>query len=797
MPKNTKLLILAMAAIMLLLTTGFAISEPTIGTIGWAKILPDGTVLPVPITGAITDSYDSGLTSVTSYIESIDGSSGIKIDAAGIPGQIVEVTGTIITTPDTRERMITGAVVTPTRTGKIIRSVGMNNKAIGGGNFGQYLLGLPGGSGLNNVGLLITTWGKVTATGEDYVPYFYMDDGSKRKDGTTDPVTSLPNIGVRVNGYNGLYTDEYVGADGISSQMQNIYNSQVTPVIELLYTPATLSPPTPIAMGGNGVIFLVWNGEPAASSYRIYRSATQTGTFSKIGEIIAPLNMYLDKPLSNGTTYWYEVTSVSGNLESAKSAPVSATSITVAPALTINSTTIDSEGILTVAYSLTQGTGGNPPMTITFEIDGEEQWDEDPTTAGGNWVYDTTQLPNGQHSVGIRVLASDNAANRYIGYDRKQFSVNNFITNLDVSEIIDGLEPFKARLGTVSDWTITVRQGGAVLASSSGTGTEVSWLWDAAGSYEDEYVGEAEVEISYHPTGQFTGKADRFQTTASTTGSKIISIWVTTQSRIPRNGQYQWANWYAKDQRISTMSPWQFASDFFKTKFNQPVNSNYNFQMTQPDQFTSILLPLLQDTDAYNLTKISHVVWSGHGNIGGNSIGVEPNFLQAAGWYANMVGYGDTWTGLTPFNDYADPALHTTATAIGPRIGNRAVWQRSGPGRGRPHIYQLDRRFKFAVVFGCWSARNTMPLALGIPKKQYPGCRCAYIGFKEMLWFPDPAGSFSVRLFNSLGKGEALAKAFSFASGAFTLPGVTPPEARLSNPILFGDPNMKVGRNTP
>jgi hypothetical protein len=53
--------------------------------------------------------------------------------------------------------------------------------------------------GLNNVGLLMTVWGNVTAVNDlgTYDSYFYVDDGSGLRDGTTDPYTDAPNIGIR------------------------------------------------------------------------------------------------------------------------------------------------------------------------------------------------------------------------------------------------------------------------------------------------------------------------------------------------------------------------------------------------------------------------------------------------------------------------------------------------------------------------------------------------------------------------------------------------------------------------
>lgn len=59
----------------------------------------------------------------------------------------------------------------------------MTNAAIGGGMLNQYTPGVEGGAGLNNIGLLIKTWGKVTfvdATNK----VFYIDDGTGRNDGS-------------------------------------------------------------------------------------------------------------------------------------------------------------------------------------------------------------------------------------------------------------------------------------------------------------------------------------------------------------------------------------------------------------------------------------------------------------------------------------------------------------------------------------------------------------------------------------------------------------------------------------
>lgn len=58
----------------------------------------------------------------------------------------------------------------------------MPNKAVGGGPFGQYTPGVYGGTGLQNIGLLIKTWGKVTAPPDTTNKFFYIDDGSGLND---------------------------------------------------------------------------------------------------------------------------------------------------------------------------------------------------------------------------------------------------------------------------------------------------------------------------------------------------------------------------------------------------------------------------------------------------------------------------------------------------------------------------------------------------------------------------------------------------------------------------------------
>jgi len=67
----------------------------------------------------------------------------------------------------------------------------LSNKAVGGGRLNDYTPGVEGGTGLNNIGLLIRTWGKVTFV-DTTNKFFYVNDGAGRQDGSG-------NVGVRVS----------------------------------------------------------------------------------------------------------------------------------------------------------------------------------------------------------------------------------------------------------------------------------------------------------------------------------------------------------------------------------------------------------------------------------------------------------------------------------------------------------------------------------------------------------------------------------------------------------------------
>lgn len=122
------------------------------------------------------------------YIESEDRMQGILVEKQGHgmqEGMRASVIG-YVTTNENGERCIDADTVSQVGTELLtIPPLGLAHRSIGGSSFldataqfGQH--GIPGALGVNNIGLLIRTWGVVTAV---HSGFFYIDDGSGVSDG--------------------------------------------------------------------------------------------------------------------------------------------------------------------------------------------------------------------------------------------------------------------------------------------------------------------------------------------------------------------------------------------------------------------------------------------------------------------------------------------------------------------------------------------------------------------------------------------------------------------------------------
>jgi fibronectin type 3 domain-containing protein len=127
-------------------------------------------------------------------------------------------------------------------------------------------------------------------------------------------------------------------------------------------TAAVVAPPVPFGVvitPASGQINLQWTYEENATSYRVYRSTTPGG------EGATPLatvtsSSYTDSAVTSGTTYYYEITALTGTTESARSTEYSAstTGTGTAPPTPAGLVATGGNGSVALAWTASAGATG-------------------------------------------------------------------------------------------------------------------------------------------------------------------------------------------------------------------------------------------------------------------------------------------------------------------------------------------------------------------------------------------------------------------------------------------------------
>ena len=192
-------------------TATYAITLPN------AKQSADGT--SVYITGATISAAWPDVF----YIEADNRASGIRVEKIAhglVYGNLADVVG-ILGTNDNGERFIQASTATKTGDGGI-RPLGMTNKLIGGGDLldsitGIGQMGVLQGVGLNNIGLLVRTTGKIVDVEQVDAPslptWFKIDDGSGAQIKCVSPDGMSIGAGWDYVSVTGISSCEKVGTD--------------------------------------------------------------------------------------------------------------------------------------------------------------------------------------------------------------------------------------------------------------------------------------------------------------------------------------------------------------------------------------------------------------------------------------------------------------------------------------------------------------------------------------------------------------------------------------------------------
>lgn len=193
----------------------FSNTYSEVKTLADLKKLNDG--VSVLVKGRqITALPGLGIPADTAYIENIDRSCGIRIDLSALGGwdttvgKAVNVSGQLATTPDGERYILVSQMDGATNT-KLVQPLLANNRATGGCTLGnqagiwewRWVKNASGkkeyklleAAGINNTGVLVRVYGKITQIDPDG-QYFYVDDGTKADDGTY--TGDVRNRGIRV-----------------------------------------------------------------------------------------------------------------------------------------------------------------------------------------------------------------------------------------------------------------------------------------------------------------------------------------------------------------------------------------------------------------------------------------------------------------------------------------------------------------------------------------------------------------------------------------------------------------------
>ena len=133
----------------------------------------DALISNIPITRAHSDRFN---------VENSDRTSGVAVLGSGASrGQNVSIWGTVTKTGD--DEMVLNLVhLLPQDSSTPPKPLGMNTRAIGGSTTGMQI-GCAGSTGLNNIGLDVAVWGKITDINST-TGWITIDDGTGRTNDT-------------------------------------------------------------------------------------------------------------------------------------------------------------------------------------------------------------------------------------------------------------------------------------------------------------------------------------------------------------------------------------------------------------------------------------------------------------------------------------------------------------------------------------------------------------------------------------------------------------------------------------
>jgi fibronectin type 3 domain-containing protein len=232
---------------------------------------------------------------------------------------------------------------------------------------------------------------------------------------TSSPGTNFTDAGL-TNGTTYFYVVSAVNSAGESGNSGQVSATPAAPA-----SPHSPTVPTGLqANAGNAQVALTWTASSTATSYYLKRGTTTGGPYTQVG---APITAtFTDGGLTNGTTYFYVVSALNANGESANSAQASATPTNAAQTadVTITIDPTKTKPISPFIYGLNfYFAEANPPLHLTLDRAGGNRWtaynwENNASNAGSDFLYESDSFLSSSNvpAEAVRSLvAQDQAGN--------------------------------------------------------------------------------------------------------------------------------------------------------------------------------------------------------------------------------------------------------------------------------------------------------------------------------------------------------------------------------------------------
>jgi fibronectin type 3 domain-containing protein len=186
-------------------------------------------------------------------------------------------------------------------------------------------------------------------------------------------------------------TTYYYVVSALNAAGESANSSQVSATPAAPATPPS-APAGLAATAGNAQVSLTWTASTGATSYHVKRSTTNGGPYTQVAAPAAASD--IDSGLTNGTTYYYVVSALNAEGESANSSQASATPVAPTADVTVTVNPAVTHPISPYIYGINfySGITGAPPL-LTFDRDGGNRWTAynwitNASNAGSDYLYE-------------------------------------------------------------------------------------------------------------------------------------------------------------------------------------------------------------------------------------------------------------------------------------------------------------------------------------------------------------------------------------------------------------------------